>query len=137
MNLRSLATLGAGLLAAGALTGCSVGPSIVNGKVIRGDISFIVMVDATDPRLKGEGLPGAAVDLYSSNERGATLLSHAVSDAKGNLVFSIKEGDVLMQPAEFDAAKEGFARTSTVMAIPPVDKRVLVILKPNGSSPAR
>lgn len=127
--------LALGLLCTGSLTGCGGRAANVSGKVIRGDISFIIAVDATDPRLKGEGIPGVEVQVYA--ERGAVLLGGATSDSKGNITVSIQNVGALLRPAEFDAEKEGFARTSTVMSIPAVDKRVLVILKPSGASPSR
>jgi hypothetical protein len=115
------------------VAGCGGQASRISGKVIRGDISFLVVVDSSDPRLKGEGLPGAQVEVRSTPERGAVLLAGATSDAKGNLTLAVRDGSAILRPAEFSASLDGYVPTSSVMSIPPADKRLLIMLKPGGA----
>jgi len=58
---------------------------VINGKVIRGDLSFLVVVDSTDSRLKGEGLPGATVQIGAVTERGPRSWAAARPMPKGNV----------------------------------------------------
>ena len=116
------------------LTGCGGGASTIKGKVIRGDISFLVVVEASDPRLRGDGLPGAQVQINASTSRGGALLAESTSDARGNVSLAVRDSAALLRPAEFSAELNGYARTSSVMSIPAADKRLLVILKPGGAS---
>jgi hypothetical protein len=126
-----------GPLCAMLLSGCGGGATRVGAKVISGDISFVVVADQSDPRLKGEGIAGATIQVHGGAERGGALLGSAKSDAKGNLTISIKDNSVLMRPAEFSATAEGFGPASSVMQIPPADKRLLFILKPAGAAPPK
>ena len=119
------------------LGGCGGGASKINGKVVRGDLSFIILVDANDPRLKGEGLPGAHVAIRSVASRGGGLLADGTSDKSGNVTLSVRDAGALLRPAEFSAELEGYQRTTAEMSIPPVDKRILVLLKPGAPGPGK
>jgi len=124
-------------LAVLALGGCQGGPTSVKGKVIRGDISFVVAVDASDPRLKGEGLAGAEVQVTAVSARGAALLAEGKSDANGNLKLSVRDTEALLRPAEFSAELDGYTRTSAEMSIPPGDKLILIMLRPSSTGTAK
>jgi hypothetical protein len=119
------------VVACAFLGGCSVGATKVSGKVIRGDLSFILVVDASDERLKADGLPGAQVQMHQGADRGGKLVGEVTSDEKGNFVIPVKETAAILRAVELSATKEGYARSMGEMSIPPVSQRILVILKPS------
>ncbi len=119
------------------LPGCGGGPSAMSGKVIRGDISFFVIVEANDPRLRGDGLAGAHITVNAVSGRGGALLAEGTSDSKGNVSLSVKDTAALLRPAEFTADLDGYTRTSSVMNLPPTDKRLLILLKPTAPGAAK
>lgn len=123
------------LAAAAALVGCA-GKAIITGKVIQGDVSFMGVVDANDERLAKPGLAGAEVAVVSDPDRPAASsnLGQATSDATGAFSIKVSDQSAYMRPAGFSARKEGYISTTGVMALPPADRRLLVILQPVRSS---
>ena len=111
------------------LAGCGGGATKVVGKVIGGNISFVGVVDSSDARLKGDGIVGAHLVVRTRPDRDAAQVGQATSGPKGEFTIPVSDSAALLQPAEFTAEKEGYLRASTVMNVPPVDKRVLVILR--------
>lgn len=135
MTMRVLGSAVLGLVLVIA-SGCGGGPSKVEGKVIRGDISFAVSVEGSDARLKEDGLAGVEVEAFAPAERGGGLLASTRTDSKGNFALSIKDTGALLRPVDFTANAPGYIPASGVMSVPPTDKRVLILLKP-GSGAAR
>jgi len=123
-------------LAAIPLTGCQQAAP-VTGKVIRGDVSFIGVVEASDERLKLIGLQGAEVTATNdpNSPAAAAVLAKATSDAKGNFSLRIADQSTLTRATGFTAKKEGFLPASSAMPMPSEDRRLLVILKPMGPAP--
>jgi hypothetical protein len=118
-------------LAIAALPGCGGGPAKISGKVIPGNVSFVGLADTSDERLKGDGIAGAKVGVYSEPEKGGTLVGQTTSDSRGNFTVSVDAGSIL-RPAEFRAERDGYVTASTVMSIPPSNRQVLMILKAGG-----
>jgi hypothetical protein len=112
--------------------GCGASASMVNGRVIKGDLSFILVVDASDPRLKEPGLAGANVAMSNTSASGGASIARVTSDSVGNVALPVRDTAALFRPAVFTAELEGYQRTTSEMSIPPTNKRVLVILKPTG-----
>ena len=122
------------LLACTFLSGCTGGATMVKGKVIRGDLSFILAVDEADPRLSTAGLPDAKVAIYRGVEQGGSLIAEEETNEKGDFSIPVKDSKTLLRQAGFSASKEGFAPASSTMSIPPVSQRVLVIMKPSSGT---
>lgn len=119
------------LLAAMTLTGCTV--YSLQGKVIEGDISYIAVVDASDERLDGPGLAGAAISLET--DPGKLRREHvgdAVSGAGG--AFSIRVNrtgaGVLIYDVGIKAQRPGYEGVRQIFRLPPSGKRLLIFLHP-------
>lgn len=133
MNTRFLAALALVPLTM-ALGGCK-SPSVISGKVIRGDLSFIGIVDAADPRLKQEGLAGAELSARGVEARSDRILSDGRSGSGGDFKLRIDDPDAPTLPAMIHAHLDGYADAHQELSIPPSERRVLVILKPIGPGP--
>lgn len=129
----SLRVACAGLLAlvAVALSGCS--PYSLKGKVIAGDISYIAIVEADDPRLADPGLAGARLRLETDPGRiSRDVVGEAVSGAGGafTMPFSKAGARVLMYDVGMTVRREGYSPATIQFKLPPSNKRMLVILTP-------
>jgi hypothetical protein len=111
------------------LAACSRGTT-VSGKVIRGDVSFIGVVDPADPRLKQDGLEGAEVTARGSGTRADRILADTRSGKSGDFSVRIDDQEAIGRPAEFRAHLPAYADARQEMPIPASDRRLLVILKP-------
>lgn len=114
--------------------GCN-NASIVKGKVIPGNLNFIVLVDERDERLKSDGL--ADVEVTARGDIGKVagmVLGKAKSNPKGDFSLSIKEQSVLLKPVEFSATVDGHPAARETLSIPPESRRVLVIIKRDPAS---
>jgi hypothetical protein len=128
---------GVAMIGAMAAGGCGGGPSKIEGKVIKGQISFAVTVEGSDGRMKEDGLAGVEVEAYAPAERGGGLLGAARTDGKGNFALNIRDSGAMLRPVEFTASAPGYIPASGVMSVPPTDKRVLILLKPGAAGGTR
>jgi hypothetical protein len=103
---------------------------IVNGKVVRGDVSFIGSVDTNDPRLKQPGLDAVEVSARGTGSRSDRILSDTHSDSSGDFRLRIEDQEAISHTAEFRCHLPGYADARQEMDIPPPDRRLLVVLKP-------
>jgi hypothetical protein len=123
--------LAGALLLLAALAGCA--PYTLQGKVIEGDITFIAIVDADDPRLEGPGLANAEVRLQTDPQRinrevvGTTISS---GDGTFSIPFSEIGAGVLLYDVGLQVRRGGYQRAEQMFRLPPSDRRVLVILCP-------
>lgn len=118
------------LSAAALLGACS--PYALRGKVIEGDVSFVAIVDASDPRLSGPGVPNVALDLTSNPERlNRKMLASGVSGPTGEIDLRVEEigAGVMTYDVALAARRDGYAMTEGIFRLPPDSKRALVMLK--------
>jgi len=138
MNERRLALVVVWLAVAAAATGCA--PYTLRGKVVEGEVSFIAVVDADDPRLDGPGLSGAMLTLQTDPQRlNRKTVGSAVSDADGGFSIPVNEvgAGVLIYDMGLEARKKGYSPAEQFFRLPPAGKRVLVLLAPGGSAAER
>lgn len=112
------------------LGGCRRG-SLVDGKVIAGDVPFVMVVDRSDPRLSSEGVAGAVVTgRVDPGSPSSVSLGDATADKKGGFSFRVREQTALSKPIEFRASAEGFMQTlGKISSPPPQNRAVLIIMK--------
>jgi hypothetical protein len=101
--------------------------------VIESDISFVVVVDADDPRLDQPGIGGAAVRLQTDPSKlNREVVGDAVTDEEG--VFHIKVDRVgagmFLYDVGVQARRSGFEPATLEFRLPPENRRVLVMMRP-------
>ena len=116
--------------------GCAATTSMT-GKVIQGGVGFVGVVDATDERFKSDGVAGVKVTVTKNPQEGGMRIGEATTDAKGNFNVVISDQSALIRPAGIAASGPGYQPASGVMNIPPKAQRVLIIVRPAGSSGTR
>jgi len=117
------------------LAGCS--PYQLRGKVIAGDISYIAVVDADDPRLEGPGVSGAALRLQTDPERlNRKTIGTSVSGADGGFTIPVMEvgAGVLIYDIGLRVRHDGYIPVEQFFRMPSSSKRVLVMLQ-SGKAP--
>lgn len=120
----------AALALAGALPGCA--GYTLRGRVIAGDVSYVAVVEASDPRLAAPGLAGAEVDLVSDPDRARRKrIASGVTDGAGEFSLPVAEtgAGFLNYDVALSVRREGYATAQNVFLLPSGSKRVLVILK--------
>lgn len=121
----------AALCLVGAFAGaCS--PYTLRGRVIEGDVSFVAIVDASDPRLNSPGVPGVTLDLASNPERlNRKTIASGVSGPGGEIDVRIDElgAGVMTYDVSLTARRDGYAAATGIFRLPPDSRRALVILK--------
>ena len=117
------------------LAGCQGGAVPISGKVITGEISFMGAVAPGDERLKGPGIEGVTVSgrTVVDNQTGFDL-GEVTSDAKGDFKLKVKEQKAFSRPAEFEATKPGYLAARGRMPLPPTDRRLLIVLRPEAGA---
>jgi len=116
----------------GALGGCGGGYTI-EGRVLRGSIGMVTIVDADDKRLEGTPLAGASIKAIrdpgrlSSKQLGSTV---AGSDGTFKLRIDSFGAGMLQEEWLIVASRAGTAGAEGVVSLPasPGRRRVLVIL---------
>jgi hypothetical protein len=122
--------LGAILAACLAAGGCA-GSHRVQGRVIEGPRSMVLVVDQNDPRLNQPGIPGVAIDLMidpqSLNRKPG---GSEVSMADGSFAVPVQEfgAGVLEYQLGVVAVRNGFAPTETTAAMPAFHQRLLILM---------
>jgi len=119
------------LAALASLAGCS--PYQMRGKVIEGDISFVAIVDADDPRLDGPGISGAELRLSTDPEKlNRERIGTTISSGDGSFTIPVDElgAGVLLYDVGLQVRKSGYQPANQMFRLPPSERRVLVILTP-------
>ncbi len=116
------------LLGAG---GCS--PYALQGRVVSGDVSIAMIVDADDPRLDGDGVPSVSLRLESDpGQLRGKVIGTAVSGADGEIAIPV--GEVGAGFLEYDvgvvARRPGYLTARGFFRLPPDRRRLLVIMTP-------
>ncbi len=112
------------------VSGCS--PYALRGKVIEGDASVIMLVDASDPRLKSAGLAGVAVGVVLDPEQlNRKPAGSGVSDARGDFDITLTEfgAGVLEFDAMVTADCRGYLSAETIFPLPGQSRRVLIMMQ--------
>lgn len=135
MNHRVFSGLSIALLI--PLGGCS--SYALRGRVVEGDASMVLVVDESDPRLKGPGVPGATVTLVLDPERlSREPAGGGMADGSGE--FSISVGEFGAGVLEFDALvtgeAKGFIPAEGMFPLPGQGERVLIMMQ-RGLRPGR
>ncbi len=122
------------LIATFTLGGCSL-RNAIKGRVIQGNVSFVCVVDQTDPRLQTAGVAGVAVESKADEGRDAgTVFATTQSSEDGSFTLTFKEQPSLMKPVRMSGKLAGYNPASESMMLPPADKRLLIILKKQADS---
>lgn len=120
--------LGVVAVLAMGLGGCRKG-LIVEGKVLVGEVPFVLVVDRTDPRYTGQGEPGVTVTgRVNPSAASGESLGEVVSDRKGAFWFRVREQTAVARPIEFRATGDGFMPTVGEIPSPPSGNRAVLIL---------
>lgn len=83
--------LGALIGVAMVLVGCA-GTMKIKGRVVGGPVGVAVVVDHDDERLSEAGIAGVDVSLLREDGGSAGLIAKGLSDAEGNFVISLRQG---------------------------------------------
>lgn len=111
----------------------SCGPHTVRGRVVRGEASFITVVDKDDHRLKEQGIGGVLLKAELDPGRlEHKTVAQEMTDESGDFGLPIDEfGAGLL---EFDLAvlarKRGFSPAEGVFKLPSGSRRLLIFLAP-------
>jgi hypothetical protein len=115
------------MLALGTLC-AACAPVRIQGTVVEGDVTFIALVNADDPRLKGKGIADAKVAAVPQGAPGAAV--RGVSDEKGRFSLPLKGTSDLIRPWSFEAAAPGYVTAREVSPTPTAGQRLLIHLQP-------
>lgn len=121
------------VLSALALVLGACAPYTLKGRVVRGEASYIAVVDDGDPRLDAEGIPGVQLKLtLDPGKLKRKTAAQEVSGASGELSLPVEEAGAGL--LEFDAGliarKRGYAPAEGFFRLPGGGKRILVVLTP-------
>jgi len=121
-----------------ALVLSACGSYTLRGRVIAGEASYIVVVDADDPALEGGvGLGGAHVTLSTDPERiNREVVGSAVSGPDGffETPFDKVGGGLLEYDAGVRVSRAGHQSAEHFFRLPGKSKRLLVVLAPGRDS---
>jgi hypothetical protein len=123
------------LLASLVLPACSGGGYELQGRVIRGDYSAVIVVNADDERLSrvDDGMPG--VSIHVQQDPGALnrrTLARSSSGSDGSFAIPID----LLGAGSFHydigvfARRKGYDPASGFFRLPPKSRRVLIVMNP-------
>ncbi|TVQ59984.1 MAG: hypothetical protein EA379_09320 [Phycisphaerales bacterium] len=119
------------VLAASLLGGCSTYK--LQGRIVDGQVSYISVVDASDPRLVGGyGLEGATLELWTDPDRiNRKRVAQGVSDGDGYFELPVDEigAGLLEYDVGLNVRRHGYAGTQQTFRLPPQRRRVLVVLR--------
>lgn len=105
----------------------------LEGKVVRGDISYAAIVDAKDPRFEESGgVPGVMISLETDPDRlSREYVGDAVTDADGNFSISVRRpgAGILMYDVGLEARRKGYEGVRQTFRLPPNSKKVLITLR--------
>jgi len=119
------------------LGGC--GPYALQGRIVRGDVSYVTVVDKDDPRLAGPGVEGVQVDLVvDPGDLSKTRMAPEFSGAEGDIRLPVRKpgARILKYEVGVTARREGFRSAYGVFDLPMGSRRLLVVLAPGRDAPA-
>lgn len=119
-----------GLILCAALTACS--GYRIEGKVVAGLTSAVVVVDHNDPRLEQPGIEGATIDVTLDPESMAPKRIGAdVSDMQGNFGLPVNEpgAGLLEYEMALSVQAKGHKDLWWTMQLPGSKKRLLIIIE--------
>ncbi len=140
MNAIRNLTLGLLLLSAVLLTGCAY---TLRGKVVRGSVTSVEIVHATDPRVQGPGIESVDVSVRGIPERGeeAILAGRRYTSASGNFSMQIDESGAgwMHEQWRVEARKRGYQVGMAALKLPPKHLHwwVLITLAPGEGLPPK
>lgn len=129
-------TMLAGAAASLLLAACS--PHMISGRVVRGDVSYVSVVDKDDPRLSEPGLPGVLLKLELDPGRlSGKSLSQETSGSDGEFNLPVDEPGAGLIDMEVGllARRKGFQSAEGVFKVPKGSKRVLIVMSPGVDPP--
>ncbi len=127
---------GASAIAAVSLALAACSPYTLRGKVIEGDTGYVAIVDESDARLRGRGITGVNVEIWSDPEKlNRKRVASQFSDAGGEFALPFDEAGagLLQYDVRIVAEREGYTGTEQSMTLPSSSRRVLIIMKPGAS----
>ncbi|MCA9312249.1 MAG: hypothetical protein KDA21_13630 [Phycisphaerales bacterium] len=132
MSIRFLKLLCAVVAVATGLGAGGCSSYQLRGHVVRGDASFIQVVDRDDPRLQEPGLPGAQVALTLDPEKlNRKMLGSAMTDGNGDFAIAVEEtgAGFLQYDIGLRASGKGMISAWNFMRLPSSGKRILITLQ--------
>ncbi len=119
-----------GALAASTLAGC--GAATIAGKVMRGDIGRVVIVDGSDKRLLEPGLAGIQVQMSTPvlGRGGKAVLGESVTDETGSFRLKVDGGAKLPTRVSIRASGSGEYEVNNSIFRPRPGEQVLVLMRP-------
>jgi len=114
-----------------ALAGCET--YRMRGHVMRGEVSYIEIVDADDPRLEEPGLSGSRIGAHLDPGRlNRKFLGSTVSDSNGNFALTVDEfgAGFLEYDISVVAYRDNYFGAEQSFRMPSAKQRVLIILSP-------
>ena len=117
------------LLVAVGAGGCS--PYQIEGLVVPGRTSEVLMLDADDERLDGPGLDGASVELtLEPQSMSPKPMKTVVTDGEGRFVVPVDKlgAGFLEYEVAVYCGSEGFQTAYQTLRLPPRGKRLLITM---------
>ena len=119
-------------LAGALLTGCATtttSSSVLQGKVISGEVGIELTVSDADPRLMGPGIAGAAIRL-STLQESSVPIAKAVSGDDGSFTIALTPAQANRNMRLLVKA-DGFVPLRDIATLPvPAGKQLLILLEP-------
>lgn len=128
MNRVAAITLG---VACALVGGCS--SYALKGRVVKGDASYVTVVDAADPRLEEAGVAGVSLTLIMDPMRlNRKTIAQGVTETDGNFSLPVDEfgAGMLELDTELTARKKNAEPAQGQFRLPSSKMRVLVSLGP-------
>lgn len=120
------------LLVATLLPACSSDGYALQGRVIRGDYSGVMLVNADDPRLSaGEGLGGVSLHVQQDpGQLNRRTLTRGNSGGDGSFALPIDlfGAGSFNYDIGFFARRQGYDPATGYFRLPPKSKRVLIVM---------
>ena len=110
---------------------CGCSAYELKGRVVGGDVSWVGVVDQSDPRLNNSGLAGVQVALVNDPMKiNRERIGGAFSDAAGEISIPVDEPGAgwMIYDIGVYASKRGYTDAQGFFRLPPKDKRLLIML---------
>lgn len=127
------ATLRAALCSACAFLCASCSTYQLKGKVVEGEISYIAVVEADDPRLTGPGIHATRIELWNDPTRlNRELIGEVMSDQSGSFSIPVEEigAGFLMYDVGVKTDRPEYVPAELNFRLPPKEQRILIMLEP-------
>ncbi len=116
---------------------CGCKDYALQGRVVQGPASYAMVVDAGDPRLAADGIPGVTVRLQlEPGTLQRETMAHEVSDQDGAFSLPVDKAGAgfLIFEAGVLARRPGYTPAYGVFRLPRKSKRLLVMMAPGQDS---